>query len=569
MALRSALRLSSTLTANSNALNYACRNNSAKILAAADRKRQRAEKWKQPRSQKRNLALPKKSFRERMSGVNPDDRFVGAIDQGTSSTRFLIFNLKTQEVVASNQIEITQYFPREGWVEECPDEILNSCLKCIDQTLDEFLQLNYSRDQLKCIGITNQRETTIVWDRASGKALHKAIVWCDSRAKETVEALVKQTGCRDALRPDCGLPIAEYFSALKIRWLMENEPEIGEKLRNGTALVGTVDSWLVWKMTGRHVTDVTNASRTMLFNINELKWDQKLCDFFDIPINCLPEVCSSAEVYGEIQQSKLVGTPISGILGDQQAALVGQGCLKEGMAKNTYGTGCFLLQNTGCQPITSQHGLLTTVAYKLGKDAPATFALEGSIAAAGSVVRWLRDNLGIIKEMSEAEDLASKVKDSGSFVFVPAFNGLYAPHWRPDARGTMCGITQFTTKHHIAYGALEACCFQTRDLFDAIAKESGATPLNLLRVDGGMTKNKLLMQRQADLLQVPVELPKMSETTALGAALASAVGSGLIQSEEICNLSKSERFEPSLSSSEVSERLSQWNRAVEKSFNSA
>jgi len=503
-----------------------------------------------------------------MSSVNPTDEFVGAIDQGTSSTRFLIFNIKTQEVVASNQIEIKQYFPKEGWVEECPDEILNSCLNCIDTTLDEFLALNYQREQLKCIGITNQRETTIVWDRRTGKALHKAIVWCDARAKDIVDKLVAESGSKDALRPQCGLPIAQYFSALKIRWLMENEPKIAEKLRNGTALAGTVDSWLVWKMTGRHVTDVTNASRTMLFNINSLEWDAELCSFFNIPPSCLPEVCSSAEVYGEIKQSKLVGTPISGILGDQQAALVGQGCMKPGMAKNTYGTGCFLLQNTGTTPIKSDFGLLTTVAYKLGANAQTTFALEGSIAAAGSVIRWLRDNLGIIKEMAEAEELASKVSDSGSFVFVPAFNGLYAPHWRPDARGTMTGITQYTTKHHIAFGALEACCFQTRDLFDAIAKETGSTPLTLLRVDGGMTKNELLMQRQADLLQVPVERPKMSETTALGAAMAAAVGSGLINADEISNMSKSERYEPILSELEAGERIKLWNAAVEKSLNS-
>jgi len=500
--------------------------------------------------------------------ANGDETFIGAIDQGTSSTRFLIFNSKTQEVVASHQIEVTQHFPREGWFEECPDEILNSCLKCIDFTIHEFLALNYRKEQIKCVGVTNQRETTIVWDKNTGKALHRAIVWSDSRSAETAEKLIAEHGCKDVLREKCGLPLASYFSALKIKWLMDNEPKIASRLRDGSAMVGTVDSWLLWKLTGNHVTDVSNASRTMLFNINSLEWDDDLCNFFGIPISALPKVCSSAEIYGNLNASKLHGIPISGILGDQQAALVGQGCLKAGMAKNTYGTGCFLLQNIGPEPIQSNYGLLTTVAYKLGKDAPTHFALEGSIAVAGSLLRWLRDNLGIIMDYKEIEILASKVKDSGSFIFVPAFNGLYAPHWRPDARGTMTGITQYTNKHHMAFGAYEACCFQTRDLFDAIAKEEGATALQFLRVDGGMTNSKIMLQRQADLLQVPVERPQMSETTALGAALAAGVGAGLIQPDQITNLSKVERFEPSLSPEEVSTRLDLWNKAVQKSFNS-
>lgn len=501
--------------------------------------------------------------------LSTDDLFVGAIDQGTSSTRFLIFNVKTQEIVASKQIEITQFFPKEGWVEECPDEILDSCVRCINSTAASFGELGLGIDQLKCIGITNQRETTIVWDPQTGKALHNAIVWCDNRASETVEKLIANApNGKDSLREKCGLPIAQYFSALKIKWLMDTFPDIAKKLRSGEALFGTVDSWVIWKMTGRHVTDVTNASRTMLFNINTMTWDPDLCAFFDIPICCLPEVCSSAENYGTMDVSHFAGIPITGILGDQQAALVGQGCLSPGTAKNTYGTGCFLLQNTGTKPVQSECGLLTTVAYQFGKDNPAHFALEGSIAAAGSVIRWLRDNLGIIETSAEAEELASQVPDSGSFVFVPAFNGLFAPRWRPDARGTMTGITQFTTKHHIVYGALESCCFQTRDLFDAIAKESNSSPLTILRVDGGMTENKLLLQRQSDLLQVPVERPKMSETTALGAALASAVGAGLLKPEEIRNLSPVERYEPTLNDKEVLRRLDLWQRAVEKSLNS-
>jgi len=499
---------------------------------------------------------------------NGDETFMGAIDQGTSSTRFLIFNTRTQEVVASHQIEVTQYFPREGWFEECPNEILNSARKCIDHTVHEFLALNFKREQIKCIGVTNQRETTIVWDKNNGKPLHRAIVWCDSRSKETADQLIAEHGCKDILREKCGLPLASYFSALKIKWLMDNDAEIRKRIEDGSALVGTVDAWLLWNLTGKHVTDLSNASRTMLFNINTQQWDESLCDFFGIPISCLPKVCSSAEVYGNLTSTQLSGAPISGILGDQQAALVGQGCVRDGMAKNTYGTGCFLLQNTGTEAIQSKYGLLTTVAYKLGPNAPTHFALEGSIAVAGSLLRWLRDNLGIIKEFKEVEILAAKVKDSGSLIFVPAFNGLYAPHWRPDARGTMTGMTQYTTKAHIAFSAYEACCFQTRDLFDAIAKEDGSHKLEHLRVDGGMTNSTIMLQRQADLLEVPVERPAMSETTALGAALASAVGVGIIKPHEIKNLSAVERFEPSLSSDEVNSRVKLWDRAVQKSLDS-
>lgn len=519
---------------------------------------------------RRNLVVPRKPFRERMNMSNGDETFIGAIDQGTSSTRFLIFNATTQEVVASHQLEVTQYFPREGWFEECPDEILNSALKCIDFTFQEFLALNYKKEQIKCIGVTNQRETTIVWDKNTGRALHRAIVWSDSRSKETADKLIAEHGCKDILREKCGLPLESYFSALKIKWLMDNEPKIASRLLDGSAMIGTVDSWLLWKLTGNHVTDLSNASRTMLFNINTLQWDESLCSFFGIPIKALPQVCSSAEVYGNMNSTSLNGIPISGILGDQQAALLGQGCTKPGMAKNTYGSGCFLLQNTGTDAIQSEFGLLTTVAYKLGKDAPTHFALEGSIAAAGIALRWLRDNLGIIKDYKDLDVLASKVKDSGSFIFVPAFNGLYAPHWRPDARGTMTGITQYTNKCHMAFAAYEACCFQTRDLLDALAKEEGAErcKLQLLRVDGGMTNSPLMLQRQSDLLQVPVERPKMSETTALGAALAAGVGVGIIDPNTISNKSGVERFEPILSEKEVEDRVALWDNAVKKSLNS-
>ncbi|CAL1547884.1 unnamed protein product [Lymnaea stagnalis] len=501
---------------------------------------------------------------------------IGAVDQGTSSTRFLIFNADTAEVVTYHQTEIKQSYPKGGWVEEDPMEILLSTKTCIDKATDNLIGLGFETTDVKAIGITNQRETTIVWDPTTGKPLYNAIVWLDLRTASTVEQLIKKTPGhnKDYLRALCGLPLATYFSALKLRWLLDNSEVVRKAVEDGRCLFGTVDSWLLWNLTGgpkggRHVTDVTNASRTMLMNLATLDWDDYLCRFFDIPRNILPSIHSSSEIYGDLAITALKGTKISGILGDQQAALVGQSCFKVGQAKNTYGTGCFLLYNTGLTPVESKTGLLTTVAYKLGKNKPAVYALEGAIAIAGACVAWLRDNLGIISTSSEIEQLASEVDSTHGCCFVPAFSGLFCPYWQNDARGIICGLTQFTNKKHIARAALEAVCFQTKELLDAMNKDSGLD-LTSVKVDGGMTGNSLLMQIQADILGIKVVRPSMTETTALGAAMAAGAAHGIDvwtnlegdnQSTITCDV-----FEPTITSQERSERLAKWKSAVSRSM---
>nr|CAB3237541.1 glycerol kinase-like [Phallusia mammillata] len=507
---------------------------------------------------------------------------VGAVDQGTSSTRFLVFNAKTAELLCYHQVEVTQLFPHEGWVEEDPIEILRSVHECIEKTTENLLKMNICLSAIKAIGITNQRETTVVWDKLTGQPLHNAIVWCDNRTQSTVDQLVAKTPnkSQDYLKKYCGLPISTYFSAVKIRWLMDNRPDVKKAIDEGTALFGTIDSWLLWNLTGgakgggKHVTDITNASRTMLFNIRTQQWDDELLNFFSIPASVLPEVRSSSEHYGDMCEGVLSGVPLCGCLGDQHAALVGHTCFSPGDAKNTYGTGCFLLQNTGKRPITSKHGLLTTVAYKLGKDEPTHYALEGSIAVAGGLVRWLRDNLGIIKESADIEELARTVNGSGEVVFVPAFSGLYAPYWRTDARGTVCGITQWTTKAHIAYAALEAVCFQTREIIEAMRQdacdvpEDGKSPSTTsLQVDGGMTNNQLLMQLQANILGCTVLKPSMPESTALGAAMAAgkAIGVWSLKPEDLTTVTF-ERFEPTISQDQIASHYAKWKLAVQKSM---
>ncbi|KAH3868573.1 hypothetical protein DPMN_031723 [Dreissena polymorpha] len=435
---------------------------------------------------------------------------VGAVDQGTSSSRFLIFSTKDARLVTFHQQEIEQKYPNEGWCEEDPMEILQSVKTCMKEALTKLQQLNISPDKIKCIGITNQRETTVVWDKVTGEPLYNAIVWLDARTASTVNQLIEKTECKtkDGLRSLCGLPIATYFSAVKLRWLLDNVPAVSKAAQEGRCLFGTVDSWLLWNLTGGrnggcHITDVTNASRTMLMNIETLQWDDQLCKFFGVEKTMLPEIRSSAEVYGTLTEGPLKGLPISGILGDQQAALVGQLCFKPGQAKNTYGTGCFLLMNSGEKPVQSKNGLLTTVGYQLGPGKPAVYALEGAIAIGGACVKWLRDNLGIISTAPEIETLARKVDSTYGCYFVPAFSGLFCPYWQSDARGIICGLSQFTTKEHIARAALEAVCFQTRELLEAMAQDSGI-PLRSIQVDGGMTANQLLMQLQADLMGIDV-----------------------------------------------------------------
>ncbi|MCL4125198.1 UNVERIFIED_CONTAM: hypothetical protein GTU68_062180, partial [Idotea baltica] len=451
---------------------------------------------------------------------------------------FQVFAAGSGELLTYHQEEVVQLYPQKGWVEQKPNELLETVHTCIEKTVENMKTLEIDPSDIKAVGITNQRETTIVWDKITGRPLYNAIVWLDARTASTVEDILKDTPGqnKDYFKESCGLPISTYFSAVKLRWLFENVAAVKEALAKDRLIFGTVDSWLLWNLTGGydgglHITDITNASRTLLMNLRSLNWDPALCKFFQIPMSILPEIRSSSEIYGYITKGPLLGVPISGVsagelLGDQQAALVGQMCLTKGQAKNTYGTGCFLLKNTGTQIVQSEHGLLTTVAYKLGKNAPTTYALEGSVAIAGAAVRWLRDNLGIVKSSAEIEPLAKSVKDSGGVYFVPAFSGLYAPYWRADARGVICGLTQHTTGAHLARAALEAVCFQTREILTAMQKDSGIAISKLL-VDGGMTVNDTLLQLQADLAGVPVVRPSMTETTALGAAMAAGAAEGI------------------------------------------
>ncbi|KAK2155437.1 hypothetical protein LSH36_240g00014 [Paralvinella palmiformis] len=504
-----------------------------------------------------------------------DKWLVGAVDQGTSSTRFILFESNTAKMVTHHQKEISQIFPQEGWVEQDPVEILHSVTECIDETMKKLSALNLKPEMVKAIGITNQRETTIVWDKVTGKPLHNAIIWLDARTSETVEKLVKKTPNRDkdSLRDKCGLPLSTYFSAVKMRWLLDNVDEVRQSVEKGHCLFGNVDTWLLWNLTGglhggKHYTDVTNASRTMLMNIHTLEWDDELCKFFDIPKAILPEIRCSSEIYGYLMETCLRGLPISGILGDQQAALVGQSCFKIGQVKNTYGTGCFLLNNTGNKPVESKHGLLTTVAYKLGKEKPTFYALEGSVAIAGAAVQWLRDNLGIIEKSADIETLAADVDDTHGCYFVPAFSGLFCPYWQPDARGVICGLSQFTTKQHLARACLEAVCFQTCEVLDAMKKDSGL-PIVSLQVDGGMTVNSLLMQLQADLVGIPVVRPAMAETTALGAAMAAGMAEGVAVwhiDEDPPSAQGAYMFQPRTNPEERAKRLSRWKKAVERTM---
>ncbi|KAF9350029.1 Glycerol kinase [Mortierella sp. NVP85] len=455
--------------------------------------------------------------------------FVGAIDNGTTSSRFLIFDEKGGLVIG-DQLEYRQIFPHPGWVEQDPVDILNSVVSCIDGALRKFGMQGHNIKDLKGIGITNQRETAVVWDRTTGQPLHNAIVWSDTRTKDVVHRLSESSDKgSDALKAICGLPLTTYFSAVKLRWLLENSSDVKKAHENGNLMFGTVDSWLIYNLTGgvhggAHVTDVTNASRTMLMDIQTLEWSDKCLEFFGIHANILPEIKPSSSLFGEIKYSQLgelQGLPIAGCLGDQQAALVGQRCFHVGEAKNTYGTGCFMVFNTGNEIIPSNNGLLTTVGYQFEGE-PAAYALEGSIAVAGSAVKWLRDNMGIIKSTEEINDLAAGVKDNGGVVFVTAFSGLFAPYWRPDVRGSILGLSQHTTKHHLARATLEATCFQTRAILDAMNSDSGK-PLKALRVDGGLSNSDICMQLQADILGIEVSRPQMRESTALGAATAAGV----------------------------------------------
>ncbi len=487
-------------------------------------------------------------------------RYVGAIDQGTTSTRFIVFN-RFGDTVAVAQREHRQILPQPGWVEHDPTEIWDNTRIVIAEAMRAG---GLTTGDLAGIGITNQRETTLLWDRNSGMPAHNAIVWQDTRVDALVAEFAGQGG-QDRFRAATGLPLASYFSALKLRWLMDAIPDVRRRAEAGDLMFGTVDSWLMWNLTGLHVTDVTNASRTLLMNLARLDWDAALLAAFDIPRAVLPRIVSSSEVYG-IARGELAGVPVAGILGDQQAALVGQTCFHPGEAKNTYGTGCFLLMNTGLAPVPSKSGLVTTVAYKLG-DRPASYALEGSIAITGALVQWLRDNLGLIRSSEEIEALAASVPDNGDVYFVPAFSGLYAPWWRSDARGVIAGLTRFATAGHIARAALEASAYQVLDVVEAMQQDCGF-PIRTLRVDGGMVNNELLMQFQADLLGVPVTRPRTIETTALGAAYAAGLAVGLWQStdELVQNWGVTRLWSPKMPAERRETLTAAWRKAVQRSF---
>ncbi|XP_043251780.1 glycerol kinase-like [Colletes gigas] len=498
---------------------------------------------------------------------------VGAIDEGTSSARFLVFAANTAEVLTYHQISISQTCPKEGWVEQDPMEILKAVRECLNQTIFNLRQLTINPSDIVAIGITNQRETTVVWDSVTGEPLYNAIVWMDMRTTSIVDDILKKIRNKNKnyFKPLCGLPISPYFSALKLKWLLENVPRVQEALDQDRCMFGTIDSWLIWNLTGGkdvgiHATDVTNASRTMLMNITTLNWDPTLLSFFNIPSKILPEIRSSSEIYGYIRDDILNEVPISGCLGDQQSALVGQMCLQRGQAKSTYGTGCFLLYNTGTAIVDSSHGLLTTVAYQLGPQAPPVYALEGSVAIAGAVIQWLKDNLGIISDAKECETLIEQISADNRVTFVPAFAGLYAPYWRKDARSVVCGITEDTNSIHIIKAALQAVCFQTKDILQAMKKDTGLT-LSKLLVDGGMTNNNLLMQMQADICGIPVVRPLMCETTALGVAIAAGSADGIRKWDvKIDAAVPSDTFLPSITENERDILYTQWKMAIDRSL---
>lgn len=493
--------------------------------------------------------------------------YVLAIDQGTTSSRAIIFD-KSGSIVSTGQLEHEQIFPQAGWVEHDPSEIWDNTREVIGQAL---AKANLTRHDIVAIGITNQRETAVVWNKNTGKPVYNAIVWQDTRTQDIVDRLAADGGV-ERFKPKVGLPLATYFSGTKIVWILENVAGAREAADAGELLFGTTDSWVLWNLSGGtdggvHVTDVTNASRTLFMDLETLTWDEEILAAFDVPASMLPTIKSSSEIYGHAHHNSLLReTPIAGILGDQQAATFGQAAFQTGEAKNTYGTGNFLIINTGEEIVHSKNGLLTTVGYKLG-DAPVHYALEGSIAVTGSLIQWMRDSLGIIDSAADIEALALTVDDNGGAYFVPAFSGLFAPYWRADARGALVGLTRFVSKGHIARAALEAIAFQTRDVIEAVNADTGM-PLTALKVDGGATANNTLLQFQADILDVPVVRPVVAETTALGAAYAAglAVGfwSGLDELQ--ANWQEGKRWEPDMDSAERDRRYRTWKKAVTKSL---
>ncbi|MEZ4592887.1 MAG: glycerol kinase GlpK [Chloroflexota bacterium] len=495
-------------------------------------------------------------------------KYVAAIDQGTTSTRCMIFN-HSGESVAIHQMEHEQIFPKPGWVEHDPMEIWARTQDVIKGAME---RAGITAKDLAAVGITNQRETTVVWDKNTGKPLHNAVVWMDTRNDKVVAEMAKDGG-QDRFRPQVGLPLATYFSGLKVKWLLDNVPAIREAADAGNALFGNIDTWLIWNLTGgvnggTHVTDVTNASRTMLMNLDTLSWNADIAAAMGIPMSMLPTIKSSSEVYGYTLENGPFGgrIPVAGDLGDQQAATVGQACFSPGEAKNTYGTGCFMILNTGTEPVPSNNGLLTTLCYKFG-DQPAVYALEGSIAITGALVQWLRDNLKMINSAPEVEELAKTVEDNGGIYFVPAFSGLYAPYWKDDARGVIAGLTRYVNRGHFGRATLEATAYQTREVLDAMNADSGVD-LTALKVDGGMVFNNMLMQFQADVLGVPVIRPKVAETTALGAAYAAGLAVGFWKNTDEMreNWGVDKTWEPNKESNASTDLYKMWKKAVTRTF---
>jgi glycerol kinase len=491
--------------------------------------------------------------------------YVGALDQGTTSTRFMIFD-HSGGVVGIDQKEHEQIYPKPGWVEHDALEIWTRCQEVIKGALQKT---GLKASDLAAVGITNQRETAVVWDKKTGKPVHNAIVWQDTRTDLICNELAKDGG-QDRFRTKVGLPLATYFSGPKVKWLLENVEGLRAKAEAGDLAFGNIDSWCLWNLTGGvngglHITDVTNASRTMLMNLETLDWDPEILKIMGIPKAMLPQIRPSSEVYGKCV-GDLAGIPVAGDLGDQQAAIFGQTCYSVGEAKNTYGTGNFMLLNTGTKPVQSKNGLLTTLGYKIG-DQPAVYCLEGSIAITGALVQWLRDNLGLISTSADIETLAKTVEDNGGAYFVPAFSGLFAPYWKSDARGVIAGLTRYVTKGHIARAVLEATAWQTREVLDAMNADSGVA-LTALKVDGGMVYNELLMQFQADVLGVPVIRPKVAETTALGAAYAAGLAVGFWKEVEELrkNWQVDRTWEPKMDAVEREKEYKLWKKAVTRTF---
>ncbi|MCC6147930.1 MAG: glycerol kinase GlpK [Anaerolineaceae bacterium] len=494
------------------------------------------------------------------------EKFIAAIDQGTTSTRCILFN-RAGEVAALDQKEHTQIYPKPGWVEHNPREIWANAQTTLKNAMRK---VGASSADIHAIGVTNQRETTIAWDKHTGNPYYNAIVWQDVRTAEICNALSLEDGT-DRFRQKTGLPLATYFSGPKIKWLLENIPEIKKSAYKGDLLFGTVDTWLIWQLTGGvnggvFITDVTNASRTMLMNLHTLDWDPEILEALGIPRELLPAIQPSSAIYG-YSTGVVDDIPVSGNLGDQQAALFGQTCFLPGEVKNTYGTGCFMLMNTGGQPVQSKNGLLTTLGYKIGNQ-PAVYCLEGSVAIAGALVQWLRDNLKMIEQSSDIESLAQTVQDNGGVYIVPAFSGLFAPYWRSDARGVFVGLTRYVTRGHIARAALESTAYQTREVLDITKSDSGVK-ISALKVDGGMTSNQLLMQFQADILNIPVIRPHITETTALGSAYAAGLATGFWSGLDDLKAKwkKDKEWFPSMDADVREKQYTMWKKAVSKTFN--